>query len=98
MDRFAKGMISLKKILDKTLQSQGMDKRLRQESAVVHWEDIVGEKIAKASKAVKIDRGTLLIEVKSCAWKQQIQMLKPDIIKKLNAQLGGDIVKDIRFR
>jgi len=98
MDRFAKGMISLKKILDKTLESQGISKRLRQENAVVRWEEIVGEKIAKASKAVKIDRGTLLIEVKSCAWKQQIQMLKPDIMKKLNTQLGADIVKDIRFR
>jgi len=98
MDRFAKGMISLKQILDKTLESHGIDKRLQQESAVVQWEDIVGAKIAQASKAVKIDRGTLLIEVKSCAWKQQIQMLKPEIIKKLNAQLGADVVKDIRFR
>ena len=78
-------MISLKHILEKTLQSQGMDKRIQQESAVVHWEDIVGTKIAKASKAVRIDRGTLLIEVKSSAWKHQIQMLKPEIIKKLNA-------------
>jgi predicted nucleic acid-binding Zn ribbon protein len=91
-------MIPLKHILEKTLKSQGMDKRIQQEGAVIHWEDIVGAKIAKASQAVRIDRGTLLIEVKSSAWKHQIQMLKPDIIKKLNAQLGEDTVKNIRFR
>jgi predicted nucleic acid-binding Zn ribbon protein len=91
-------MLSLKHILEKTLQSQGMDKRIQQESAVIKWEDIVGSKIANASKAVRIDRGTLLIEVKSSAWKHQIQMLKPEIIKKLNAQLGADTVKNIRFR
>jgi len=91
-------MISLKHILDKTLKSQGMDKRIQQENAVIHWEDIVGKKIAQASKAVRIDRGTLLIEVKSSAWKHQIQMLKPEIIKKINAQLGADTVKNIRFR
>jgi predicted nucleic acid-binding Zn ribbon protein len=91
-------MISLKHILDKTLKSQGIDKRLQQENAVLHWEDIVGKKIANAAKAVRIDRGTLLVEVKSSAWKHQIQMLKPDIIKKINAQLGADTVKNIRFQ
>ena len=97
MDRIAKGMIALKDILNKALHSQGMDKRLQQENAVVIWEDIVGSRIAKAAKAIRIDRGTLLIEVKSSAWKQQIQMLKPDIIKKLNNQLGKNTVKNIRF-
>jgi predicted nucleic acid-binding Zn ribbon protein len=98
MDRFAKGMTSLKVVLDKALESQGMDQRLRQENAVVLWDEIVGKKIAQASKAVKIERGTLLIEVKSSAWKHQIQMLKPDILKKLNAQLGPNTVKNLRFR
>ena len=98
MDRPSKGMTSLKTVIDKALESLGMDKRLQAESAVVHWEDIVGPEIAKNAKAVKIDRGTLLIEVKSAAWKQQLQMMAPQIIRKINHKLGSNTIKSIRFR
>jgi hypothetical protein len=75
-----------------------MDKRIQEESAVVVWGDIVGTRMAKATKPVRIERGELLIEVKSSAWKQQIQMMKPDIIRKLNQRLGKGTVKKIRFQ
>jgi predicted nucleic acid-binding Zn ribbon protein len=97
MDRLSTGMLPLKDILDHVLHSQGLDKRIQQENAVILWEEIVGPRIAKASKALRIDRGELLIQVKSSSWKQQIQMLKPDIIKKLNTHLGEKTVKAIRF-
>jgi predicted nucleic acid-binding Zn ribbon protein len=97
MDRFSRGMLPLKDILDHVLHSQGLDKRIQEENAVVLWEEIVGPRIAKASKALRIDRGELLIEVTSSSWKHQIQMLKPDIIKKLNTRLGANTVKTIRF-
>ena len=96
-EKRAKKMRNLGDILKDTLEDLGIDQRIREEGAVAFWEEIVGESIAKNSKAVRIYRGELLVEVNSAAWKQQIQMMKRQIISKLNQRLGKGTVKQIRF-
>jgi predicted nucleic acid-binding Zn ribbon protein len=96
-EKRAKKMQNLGAILKDTLEDQGIEGRIREEGAVAFWEEIVGESIAKNTKAVKIYRGELLVEVKSAAWKQQIQMMKRQIISKINQRLGKGTVKQIRF-
>ena len=48
------------------------------------WETIVGNKIASATKILKIEKQTLYIKCKNPTWKNELQYQKTEILKKIN--------------
>lgn len=79
-----------------TLDRMGITDRLKKQRAVNGWSEIVGEKIAAETEALRIDGDTLVVKVHQAAWRQQLLFLKEDLLSKIRKELGGDI-KDIRF-
>lgn len=79
-----------------TLDRMGFTDRLKKQRAVTDWNNIVGEKIAVQTEALRIERDTLVVKVHQAAWRQQLLFLKDDLLAKIRKELGGDI-KDIRF-
>ncbi|MEE9553347.1 MAG: DUF721 domain-containing protein [candidate division Zixibacteria bacterium] len=78
------------------LNRMGVSDRLKKQQAVTGWSEIVGEKIAAQTEALRIDGDTLVVKVHQAVWRQQLQFLKDDLLTKLKKELEGDI-KDIRF-
>lgn len=76
----------------------GIREKIAEYDAVLQWESLVGEHIAKAASAVKIVKGVLFVKVKSSAWRNELSLRKQEIIGTLNTALGQEIVKDIRFQ
>jgi len=51
-----------------------------------NWENIVGERISRATKIVKIENKTLFIKCKNPTWKNELQYQKKEILNKLNQE------------
>ncbi len=83
-------------LLGRVLQELGLKEKLRQYDVVTAWPDLVGERIAKVTKAYRIDRGVLFVRVETSEWRNELVMRKPEILKKINT--GEQIVTDIVFR
>ena len=47
------------------------------------WEKIVGEKISKVTKIIKLENHTLFIKCKNPTWKQELQYQKQTILQKI---------------
>lgn len=84
--------------VSRTLESLGLTKKLRQYEVLDRWPSIVGERIAAAAQAVRVDDGKLFVHVKSAAWRNELVFLKKDLVRKINATMGQDIIVDIIFR
>jgi predicted nucleic acid-binding Zn ribbon protein len=84
-------------VLEDLVQKLGVKKRLQEYEALLRWEEVVGEQIARVATAVRITKGILVIKVRSSVWRNELNMRKGEIIQKLNDALGGSIVTDIRF-
>lgn len=68
------------------LTKAGLDGRLAQADVVLRWADIVGEQVARAAQAESITAdGTLYVRVQSSAWRQELSLMTPQIMAKLNA-------------
>lgn len=79
-------------VLDDILKKAGTHR------AAVIWADVVGEKIAKYTKPKGVHRRVLIIEVANPVWRQQIEFLKDDILKKMNDKLPEKRkIKKIKF-
>lgn len=87
----------LKRILESTLSSLGVKRRLKEMMAVLAWPAAVGPELAGRTSARYCQGGILFVGTAGSAWSQQLALLKPTLIEKLNAQLGERIVTDIRF-
>ena len=82
-------------ILEDLIKNMGFEKKLSELQVVEIWREIVGEKIASISEAVKISDGRLTVRVPDPSWKQQLIYLKKEFIAAINARMGKAVVKDI---
>ncbi len=82
-------------ILADLIKNMGYEKKLSELNVVKIWEEVVGEKIASISEAIKISDGRLTVRVPDPSWKQQLIYLKKEFIAAINARMGKAVVKDI---
>ncbi len=62
------------------------------------WDDVVGRAIAENARPAAFKGKLLLVHVASSPWVHQLQFLKREIIEKLNAALGQNLIEDIKFK
>jgi predicted nucleic acid-binding Zn ribbon protein len=96
--RQASQVRDIKSSIDQLVAGLGIRQKIAEYDAVLRWDTIVGEHIARAATAVKIVKGVLFVRVKSSTWRNELTIRKRDIINSLNSALGEDLVKDIRFQ
>src|SRR5215469_3150559 len=62
------------------------------------WKGAVGKKVAQRTRAVKLVRTTLVVEVEDDMWKKNLWGLRFQILKNLAKAVGTEIVTDIELR
>jgi len=89
---------TLGEAIEGLIRELGLGGKLKEYDAVLRWEEAAGPHIAKVTAAEKIQHGVLTVRVNNATWRYELTMRKKDLITKINALLGEDIVKDIRFQ
>lgn len=92
-----KKLEQLAKHLPSVLQKMGIAQRLIEQKAVLVWASVVGPEIRKQTVAQRIEKGILYVAVANSVWINELTFLKASIINKLNASIGQEVVKDIKF-
>ena len=62
------------------------------------WAGAVGKKIAAHTRAVRMVRTRLIVEVKDAIWQRQLFALSGHILRNLEKHLGRGLVDDLEFR
>lgn len=62
------------------------------------WADAVGETVGKETQPVSEREGVVTIACRSAVWSQELELLAPELLGKLNAALGDQSVSQLRFR
>ena len=93
-----KDAVLLGSFMDKILAGFGLNHNLGGWRAVMHWNEIVGEQLAKHSRALRFSDGTLLVSVEESGWRQECSLDSDRILKEIHEKLpGGKAVKKIQF-
>jgi predicted nucleic acid-binding Zn ribbon protein len=62
------------------------------------WPQAVGKKIADHTRAARLVRTRLVIEVEDVTWQRQLNALSRHIVSNLAQILGKEMVEDVEFR
>lgn len=80
------GAARLGEVLRRYLARAGLGERMKQAGVVEDWPSIVGDKIAAVSRPEAVTQdGTLFVRVTSAPWMQELQLLTPELLKRLGA-------------
>jgi predicted nucleic acid-binding Zn ribbon protein len=85
-------------VLETLVARWGIKKPLKRAQVLNDWDEIVGPKIARETRADHIRNTILFVSCSSPVWAQELGMLKPQILPKIRAVVGPGIVTDIRFK
>jgi len=82
-------------ILARLLNHYGLEDRILECSLRHHWKGIVGKGIASHTIPIQIQSRRLHLWVDSSTWANQLNRLKPLLLKKMNTHFSNRIFKDI---
>jgi predicted nucleic acid-binding Zn ribbon protein len=69
-----------------------------EELARAAWPGSVGKKIAEHTRAARMVRTRLIVEVEDRIWQRQLFSLEKQILRNLEKEIGAGIVGEIEFR
>ena len=90
-------MEKLNTTINSFLNKHGLKKGVNQNTAIVLWNEVVGEKISKNTEAISVEHGILTVNVSNPTWRQELVFKQQEIIKQLNTKLGQNTIKEVRF-
>ena len=61
------------------------------------WPEIVGEAIARRTEIVSLKFHTAVVKVSGAMWIQELNLMRSQILARVTARLGDDVVRELRF-
>jgi predicted nucleic acid-binding Zn ribbon protein len=89
---------SLGSAIREYLKEEKIDGKIAEIEAVNLWESIIGKQIARATSSIYIKNGTLYLHLKSSIVRNELFMMRNDIIQVMNQRVGRTVVKAIVLR
>ena len=71
-------------VLNNVLEEAGVLRQFERLGVLDRWPEIVGERVAEVTHARSVDDTTLVVEVRSSAWLMELNMMKGDLLKRVN--------------
>jgi predicted nucleic acid-binding Zn ribbon protein len=62
------------------------------------WERVLGPAIAASARPSSERDGVLTVICEAAVWAQELDLMGPQLIERLNAELGGDTLRLLRCR
>jgi hypothetical protein len=84
--------------LGRMLKARGLESRLSEYRVLGQWEKAVGAVIARHARPQSVRGRKLTLVVDSPAWMQQLSLLKPELVEKMNKNLGRDMIREVTLK
>ena len=84
-------------VVERFLEGAGVAEQVRRQGVLERWPGLVGEAIAAVTEARSLSVGTLFVEVRSSPWLMELEMMKAEILRRLNAGREDALIERIVF-
>lgn len=85
----------LSEVIKDYIKALKIDKKLKEVEVIKSWEKVIGRNVAHATTQLYIKDKTLFVSLSSSVVRNELSMLKEEIIKRLNQSAGEDVIDKI---
>ena len=84
-------------VLTRFLDRSGLAPRVEAAAVIPEWEQRVGPGIAAVTEPLRVSEGTLFVAVRTSAWMMELNMMKADLMRHVNAGKKDGRIEQIVF-
>ncbi len=88
----------LKEILDQWIRSSGAQGPLARGRIVATWEGMMSAQMKQHVGKAWVRGDRLFVTVTSAVWRQELHLRREEWRKRLNEELGSELVRELVFR
>lgn len=85
-------------ILQEFLRKNGLETKLAETRVIQAWEEILGKHISRLTRNLYIKNRILFVQMNSSVARSELNMIKTDLIARLNEKAGKSVIDDIVLR
>ena len=93
---FRREVKSVADVLQQLLREEGLETPLQQKRLIDSWETMTGRIVARYTTEKFIQNQTLYVKIVNPALRQDLAMMRQQLVKRLNEQVGSFIISDIK--
>jgi len=86
---------SLKDAIEQMLKVYKLKRKFDETSLVVAWPEMMGQAVANRTKDIFIRDRKLFIRIESAVIKNELVMMRSNIIDKMNERAGSSVIDEI---
>lgn len=94
---FRRDVKSINDLLNMYLRREGLETPLLQRRAVDAWDNVVGAGVARYTGEKFIKNQTLFVKIQSPALRQDLTMMRSQLVKRINEAVGSMVIVDVRI-
>lgn len=94
---FRREVKSISELLNAYLRQEGLEVPLLQKRLIDSWEKVVGKTVASYTGNKDIRNQTLYVKILNPALRQDLSMMRTQLVKRLNAEVGSCVITDVRI-
>lgn len=87
--------INIKMAIDRMLDTYKIRKKFDETSLVASWPEIIGTGIANRTKNLYIRDGKLFVKVESAVVKNELVLMRSQIIARMNEMVGHEMITEV---
>lgn len=82
-------------LLSMFLKESGLEKGYREYQLLKLWNEILGSNVSKATLSKRIENKKLYIHLSSSVVRDELYMMRSDIIREFNRRAGANIIEEL---
>ncbi len=84
-------------LLAQYLRQEGLETPLLQKRLMASWEEVTGHVVERYTQQKFIKNQTLFVKISNPALRQDLSMMRTQLVKRLNEKVGSMVITDVKF-
>lgn len=94
---FKRRVLSLDDVVGQFLRHEGLETPLQQKRLIDAWGKVAGNVVEKYTAEKFIRNQTLFVKIQNPALRSDLSMMRSELARKLNAEVGSMLITDVKI-
>ena len=94
---FKRRVLSLDDVVGQFLRHEGLETPLQQKRLIDAWGKVAGNVVEKYTAEKFIRNQTLFVKIQNPAVRSDLSMMRSELVRKLNAEVGSMLITDVKI-
>lgn len=94
---FRRKVKTVAEVLQQIIRDEGLETPLQQKRLIDAWDKVTGDVVARHTEDKFIRNQTLHVKITNPSLRQDLSMMRSQLVKRLNSAVGAFVINDVHI-